>query len=210
MIVSGNIERAQAKYGESIALDTAHVATHRAAELASSLLSFARGRQGTPRRLVVDQFLRNFEPILNGVTHPRAALQRDYADQHLAVMADEAHLQQIMLNLVANARDASPIGGLVHITAGEVDQAYCHLLDHPERAPHVAISVSDQGDGVPPHVATRMWEPFFSGKQLTDRSGTGLGLSTVHGLVHQYGGHVRMESAPGNGTIFTVYLPLAP
>ena len=210
MIVSGNIERAKTKYGESIALDTAQVATHRAAELASSLLSFARGRHGTPRRLMVDQFLRNFEPILNGITHPRAALQRDYADQHLAVMADEAHLQQIMLNLVANARDASPIGGLVHITAREVDQAHCHLLDHPEHRPHVAISVSDEGDGVPAHIASRMWEPFFSGKQLTDRSGTGLGLSTVHGLVHQYNGHVRMESAPGSGTIFTVYLPLVP
>jgi two-component system cell cycle sensor histidine kinase/response regulator CckA len=69
--------------------------------------------------------------------------------------------------------------------------------------------VSDQGDGVPPHIASRIWEPFFSGRELTDRSGTGLGLSTVHGLAHQYGGHVQLETVPGKGTTFTVYLPLA-
>ncbi len=209
MIVSGNIERARSQVGESIALDTAQVASQRAAELATSLLSFARGRQGSPRRLHIDQFLRNFEPILHGVTHPRAALDREYADQQLAVVADESHLQQIVLNLVTNARDASPVGGTVRVAARLADRAYCHLLDQPQYAPHVAISVSDQGDGVPPHIASRIWEPFFSGRELTDRSGTGLGLSTVHGLAHQYGGHVQMETAPGQGTTFTVYLPLA-
>jgi PAS domain S-box-containing protein len=209
MIVSGNIERARGQVGESIALDTAQVASQRAAELATSLLSFARGRQGSPRRLHIDQFLRNFEPILHGVTHPRAALDREYADQQLVVVADESHLQQIVLNLVTNARDASPAGGTVRVAARLADRAYCHLLDQPPRAPHVAISVSDQGDGVPPHIASRIWEPFFSGRELTDRSGTGLGLSTVHGLAHQYGGHVQLETVPGKGTTFTVYLPLA-
>ncbi|MFZ4719234.1 MAG: ATP-binding protein [Ilumatobacteraceae bacterium] len=217
MIVGGNIDRARHQLTNGsivergpIVLETAAVATQRAADLAHSLLAFARGRHGAPEVIRVDRLLRNFEPILRGIVHPRADLVRPYANEDWCVHADTAHLQQIVMNLVTNARDVSPPGSTVLLQVALSDGARCHLLDDPADTQHVAISVTDQGPGVPDDIATRIWEPFFSAKPLTNEAGSGLGLSTVHGLAHQHGGHVHLENHPGGGCTFTVYLPLVP
>ena len=209
MIVGGNLDRVRRQLQiDSIPLDTATVATQRAADLAHSLLAFARGRHGDIRPISVESMLRNFEPILRGVLRTDAVIDRQHTDVDARVLIDITHLQQILLNLVTNARDAGPPGGVITLSAALVDHASCHLLDEPAHTPHVAISVTDEGPGVPPEVATRMWEPFFSNKPLTSDSGSGLGLSTVHGLVHQHGGHVAVRTGPAGGATFTVYLPV--
>lgn|GEM_PF-2530056 len=208
MIVSGNLDRVRRQLGtESIPLDTATVATQRAADLAHSLLAFARGRHGDIKPLAIGPMLKNFEPILRGVVRTDAVLERRHSVDDAHVLIDITHLQQMLLNLVTNARDAAPHGGTITLATELVDRAECHLLDQPAATPHVAISVTDQGPGIPPEIANRIWEPFFSSKQLSNESGSGLGLSTVHGLVHQHGGHVAVRTGP-DGTTFTLYLPV--
>ena len=211
MIVAGNIERASKQLGsDNMALSTALVATQRAAELASNLLGFAKGRPGEPRWVDPQRVLHAFEPILRGVLFPRAELRVEVERDLPEVWADAAHIEQILLNLVTNARDAIDDGGSVTVSMRRVDGARCHLLDSPGTGPYVAIAVADTGKGVPPALVNKIWEPFFSGKQATEDSGTGLGLSTVHGLAHQHGGHVDLVSRAGEGTTVTVYLPLSP
>jgi len=211
MIVTGNIERAAKQLGtDNMALSTAHVAAKRAAELASNLLGFAKGRPANPAWVDPAKVLQAFEPILRGVLFPHAELRLEVEAGLPSVWADGAHIEQILLNLVTNARDAMGEGGVATVSLRRVEGARCHLLDGPGHGPHVAISVADTGNGVPEALVNRIWEPFFSGKKATEDSGTGLGLSTVHGLAHQHGGHVDLVTRPGEGTTVTVYLPLSP
>lgn len=210
MIVTGSIDRARRQVGESLPLDTAAAAAGRAAALAGSLLGFARGRPGAPERLTVGPLFRSLGPILRGVTHPRVALVIEVDDPDAQVLADRTHVEQVVLNLVTNARDAAPSGSRVHVRVQVVERADCHLMDDPAPGRYVAITVTDHGGGVPPAIASRIWEPFFSGKPATDESGTGLGLATVHGTVHQYDGHVHLDSPAGGPTTFSVYFPLCP
>ncbi len=208
MIVDGNLERAQRQYGhESLALSTAHAATRRAAELAGSLLGFARGRPGSPAWVDVAELIRQFEPIMNGALFPNAQLRVEVEPDLPRIWADRAQVEQMLLNLVTNARDAVATRGQVTLRARSAPQARCHLLDSPARQPHLALAVTDNGTGMTASVLAKAWEPFFSSKTATDQSGTGLGLSTVHGLAHQHGGHVDIESTVGVGTTVTIYLP---
>ena len=209
MIVAGNLDRAQRQLGhDSLALNTAYAATTRAAELAGSLLGFARGRPGTPGWVAMSDLVQHFEPIMNGALFPKANLHVDIEPDLPSVWADRAQVEQMLLNLVTNARDAIDDRGRVTLKVTKVDRARCHLLDQPATAPHLAIAVSDTGSGMTPDVLTKVWEPFFSSKSPTEHSGTGLGLSTVHGLAHQHGGHVAIDTAVGEGTTVTIYLPL--
>jgi CheY-like chemotaxis protein len=124
-------------------------------------------------------------------------------------MIDPAQLDNALLNVCLNARDAMPQGGTLSIEAQQrtLDEAYCRL--HAEVAPgsYVAISVSDTGTGIAPEDLPHVFEPFFSTKP--DGKGTGLGLAMVYGFVKQSGGHVAIYSEPGLGTTVTVYLPVA-
>lgn len=211
MIVAGNIERAARQFGpDNMALSTALVATQRAAELASNLLGFAKGRPGSPTWVRLDEVLRAFEPILRGVLFPRSELRLEVERDLPSVWTDPAHVEQILLNLVTNARDAMEAGGVATVRIARVDHARCHLIDDPAPGPYIAMSVSDNGSGVPQHLIDQIWEPFFSGKKATEDSGTGLGLSTVHGLAHQHGGHAELVSRLGEGTTVTAYLPVSP
>ena len=209
MIVAGNLDRAQRQLGhESLALNTAYAATTRAAELAGSLLGFARGRPGTPAWVALSDLVRQFEPIMNGALFPRAQLHIDIEPDLPLVWADRAQIEQMLLNLVTNARDAMGDRGQVTLKVSTADRARCHLLDQPAKAPHLAISVTDNGSGMTPEILGKVWEPFFSSKSPTEHSGTGLGLSTVHGLAHQHGGHVVIDTKAGEGTTVTIFLPL--
>lgn len=119
--------------------------------------------------------------------------------------ADPGQLEQVLLNLVVNARDAMPRGGQLLVETKSLGVAEVSGLAEAEPVPYVAIVVTDTGTGMPPSVKDRMFEPFFTTKE--QGKGTGLGLSTVYGSVKQSGGFVMVESEPGVGSSFSIYLP---
>ena len=123
------------------------------------------------------------------------------------VAIDRAHLEQVVLNLVTNARDAMPAGGTVHVAVRALAAAEAARLGSPLGAGRQALlEVQDQGAGIAPEVRVRIFEPFFTTKARGQ--GTGLGLATVHGIVGQSGGHIAIDSAPGQGATFRVFLPI--
>jgi CheY-like chemotaxis protein/two-component sensor histidine kinase len=125
------------------------------------------------------------------------------------IQADTGQIEQVILNLVINARDATPKGGRITITLDELtpDQERVPVLAGGQPRTHVRLTVSDTGYGMDPETKARIFEPFFTTKELG--KGTGLGLATVYGIVQQTGGHIVVESEPGLGTRFEVYFPRA-
>jgi len=123
------------------------------------------------------------------------------------VLADPTQLRQVVLNLCINARDAMPQGGTVSVTAENVvvDEALARSIPAGRAGGHLCISVSDTGTGMTPAVMEKIFDPFFTTKE--PGKGTGLGLSTVRGIVKGHGGFIRLESEPGRGTTFHLYLP---
>ena len=179
----------------------------RAAALARQLLAFGRKQVLQPRVLDLNGVMRGMEPMLRRLLGENIRLETRLAETVL-LNADLGQLEQVILNLVVNARDAMPLGGrlLVETSEAELSPAAAGAAGLPP-GPYVRLVVEDTGTGMPPEVMERLFEPFFTPKELG--KGTGLGLATVHGIVHQSGGHVRVESEPGKGTRFTILLPRA-
>ena len=184
-------------------------ATERATRLTKQLLAFGR-REITQTRVVslnhvvgdVEEVLRR---TLGGHIHLITHLDRDLWPVH----ADPGQVEQILLNLAINARDAMPGGGTLSIDTGNTELDADDVADCTELAPgrYVRIRISDTGTGMPPEVAERAFEPFFTTKP--QGAGTGLGLATVYGIATAAGGHVRLYSEPGIGTTVTIVLPAA-
>jgi PAS domain S-box-containing protein len=180
----------------------------RSAELTHQLLAFSRRQILAPRVLDLNAVVAEAETMLHRVIGEDVHLTTDLAAGLWAVKADPGQIQQVLMNLAVNARDAMPQGGQLRIETRnlELDEDYSRLHQDAGSGPHVMLSVSDSGSGMAQEVRARLFEPFFTTK--APGKGTGLGLATVYGIVRQSGGHVEVETHLGMGTAIRVCLPV--
>jgi PAS domain S-box-containing protein len=183
-------------------------AADRAADLTRHLLAVGRRQVVQPRPISVAETLSDLESLLHHSLRENVELRIDLADDLPSILSDESQVEQVILNLVVNARDAmAERGGVVDVSATTVTVTGAEEGISPQLAAgsYVAVAVADTGTGIPEGILPHVFEPFFTTKE--DGVGTGLGLSTVYGIVVQSGGAVDVRSQVGLGTTFTVYLP---
>jgi PAS domain S-box-containing protein len=180
-------------------------ASNRASTLTSQLLAFGRKQMLQPKFVNVNNLLTNMEALLRPVMGGHIHIKTDLGNDLPCVKADPNQLEQVLLNLAANARDAMPEGGEFRIQTILVDRKADGGV---ERGPFICIQVSDTGFGMDQDVLEHAFEPFFTTKGVG--KGTGLGLSTVYGIVQQNHGTIHVSSTPGRGTTFEILLPVAP
>jgi PAS domain S-box-containing protein len=184
-----------------------HKAAARGALLTRQLLTFSRKEVVAPNAFDVNLIVAEMENMLRRLIGEQITLTIRLADVPLRARCDRGQLEQVLLNLAVNARDAMPDGGPVSIAVAAADVEEGAEAGHPgaRPGPHVTLSVRDEGCGMDEHTLAHLFEPFFTTKSAG--KGTGLGLSTVYGIVQRAGGHIRVASAPSQGSTFTVYLP---
>jgi signal transduction histidine kinase len=182
-------------------------ASARAAELTRGLLAISRRQPLQPRPVDLRRVVALTEHFLRRIIGEDVALRTRLPGVPLVVLADAPQIQQVLLNLATNARDAMPGGGTLEIAAEPCGPEAAPARAQAAAAGYARLTVSDTGTGIPPEHLDRVFEPFFTTKP-TGR-GTGLGLSIVHGIVGQHGGHIRADSRPGGGTRFEILLPLS-
>jgi PAS domain S-box-containing protein len=228
MILSLNVEQARREKLTAevdYCLEQMAVAIGRAAKVTSQLLSFARRQPAQVRTINLDDELTGTLALLQRVLGEHITVKRTPAQTPLWVDADVGGLEQVLMNLCINARDAMPRGGTLTVAtervtfskASDSGEFSATLLGSAPRASTLegpipegrfaCLRVSDTGQGIPPAVLSRVFEPFFTTKETG--KGTGLGLASVYGIVKQLGGWVAVESTEGRGTDFRVYLPLS-
>ena len=180
----------------------------RAAALTSQLLAFSRRQILQPKAVDLNQLVRNIEPMLRRLINEDIQMITALASGLVTVKVDPGQIDQVLVNLVVNARDAMPQGGrlLIETANIELEAAAGKPMSMPAGS-YVTLAIKDTGTGMTPEVQARIFEPFFTTKQ--PGKGTGLGLPTVFGIVKQSSGHVLVSSEPGRGTTFTLYFPLA-
>lgn len=179
----------------------------RAAALTRQLLAFSRKQMLQPQVLDLSEVVRNIEKMLARVVGENVELHVVAPHKVAHVKVDPSQIEQVIMNLVINARDAMPKGGRVSLKTRDVELGEAFQREHSEVRPgrYVMLSVSDNGQGMEAETLARVFEPFFTTKEKG--KGTGLGLSTVYGIIKQSGGYIYGESKPGQGTTFTIYLP---
>jgi len=183
-------------------------ASERAAGLTRQLLAFGRKQIFNPRPLDLNRIVGKMTDLLARLLGEDIALQINFSSVPAVIEADVSMIEQILLNLSVNSRDAMPKGGQLAIRIGvrEVDESHTRQIADARPGKFVRMSHSDTGDGIPPQNLARIFEPFFTTKELG--KGTGLGLATVFGIVKQHNGWIEVESELGHGTTFHVYFPV--
>ncbi|HYD53837.1 MAG TPA: PAS domain S-box protein, partial [Gemmatimonadaceae bacterium] len=182
-------------------------AAQRASDLTRQLLAFSRKQILQPRTVDLTTTVVDLQRMLGRLIGEDIRIDLVLAPELRAVRADPGQLEQVLVNLAVNARDAMPRGGTLTIETANVRTTRVRSV-HDEEMPageYVRLSVQDSGVGMPPEVAARVFEPFYTTKGAGE--GTGLGLSTVYGIVKQSGGYVVLRTAPARGTAFIIYLP---
>ena len=198
-VVLGNVDmmarKAEDEDRRARRIDAIRQAAERGRDLTRQLLAFSRRQHLSPVTLDINALIRDFAPLMHQAVGEAVTLDLTLADELLCAHVDPTQLETALLNLAVNARDAMPDGGVLSVrTSREA---------HGDR--RVEIAVSDTGVGMSPEVRERVFEPFFTTKEVG--KGSGLGLSQVYGFVRQSNGEVRLESAPGRGTVFHLMLP---
>jgi len=192
-------------------LEQAHIAAQRARDLIAQMLAFARRQRGERRTVALAPVVRQAVQLLRATLPSTIELDADAPESVQAVQADAVQLEQVMFNLCINARDAIVGSGRIRVRLRERQAAgwHCASCRMPLNAgTWVELSVADDGCGIAPDVLERMFDPFYSTKEVG--RGSGMGLAMVHGIVHEHGGHVRVDTRPGEGSTFAVLLPPAP
>ncbi len=182
-------------------------ATERAANLTRQLLTFSRHHVARPVDLYLSETIASMTRLLRRVLGEDVALETRYAPALPLVHADPGMLEQVVMNLAINARDAMPTGGRLMMMLSQVAIGPERAALHPGASPglHLCLTVEDTGKGIPPEALPRIFEPFFTTKEVG--KGTGLGLATVFGIIGQHHGWIEVESTVGAGTTFWIFLP---
>jgi signal transduction histidine kinase len=181
----------------------------RAAALTRQLLAFSRKGAGETKAVDINAVVRGLESMLRRLLAANIEIRFTLAPDLASALADAGQVEQVLLNLAVNGRDAMPQGGKLTIETANVELDAGYVQGHPEvkAGPYVMLAVSDTGVGMDSPTQARIFQPFFTTKG--PGKGTGLGLSTVDTIVRQHGGHVWLYSEPGHGSVFKVYLPQA-
>jgi two-component system cell cycle sensor histidine kinase/response regulator CckA len=182
-------------------------AAQRAAALTRQLLAFSRQQVLAVAPLDITTVVRNVEGMLRRLLGEKIIITTALDDDLDPVMADLTQLEQVLVNLSVNARDAMPEGGVLTLAARNINLDAGFAAAHPgaNAGSYVSLSVTDTGAGISPETQERIFEPFFTTKERG--RGTGLGLAAVHGIVTRLSGHIDVDSEPGRGSTFTIYLP---
>jgi PAS domain S-box-containing protein len=188
-------------------IEQIHAAGERARDLTRQLLAFARKQVIAPVSLDLNAVVRGSEKLLHRVLGEDVHLMVKAETGLWATLCDAGQIEQVLVNLAVNARDAMPGGGALTIETRNVEAEDAEAVSDPDRRPGrwVRLTVRDTGLGMSPEAKAHLFEPFFTTKE--HGKGTGLGLATVHGIVAQSGGHLHVESEPGRGTTFHICLP---
>jgi PAS domain S-box-containing protein len=203
---SGTVERGR---WESVIADIGQIelAAQKATRLTHQLLSFARRDVARPEVVGLNDVIQEVQRLLNRTIGEHVELVTNLGHELWPILADPGQMEQVLVNLAVNARDAMPLGGTLILETENLDVDEGYAATRPEVSPgrYVSLRVSDTGEGMPSEVLERAFEPFYTTK--ADGEGTGLGLATVYGIVRQHGGYAQIYSEVGIGTTFTALLP---
>ncbi|HXD87472.1 MAG TPA: ATP-binding protein [Urbifossiella sp.] len=210
-VILGNLELVRGGVDGADADDllaSAETAARQAADLTRQMLGFARRQPLQPTVVDVNELVLEQLSLLRRTIDPRIAIEFEPDPDVNPVLADAVQVQQILMNLCLNARDAMPEGGTIAIEAWNAEVPPGAHIDGPGAEGYICLSVADSGQGMSDEVRAKVFEPFFTTKEIG--RGTGLGLSMVYGVAKAHGGWVECHSVPGSGSRFDVYLPYAP
>ncbi|MGO9377341.1 MAG: PAS domain S-box protein [Dissulfurispiraceae bacterium] len=182
----------------------------RAAQLTHSLLAFSRNQLMTVKTVDLVALISKLKQMLARIIGEDIEFRTEFRQDSMSIMADSGQIEQVIMNLATNARDAMPKGGTLTIVTdlAEVDEATCEAHDCEMPGKYVVITVSDTGMGISREIQKRIFDPFFTTKDTG--KGTGLGLSMAYGIIRQHKGFINVDSEQGNGTTFRIYLPAIP
>ena len=212
-VISGYTEALLEQADPASAAELAEIAAAatRATTLTRQLLAFSRRQVLQPQVIDLNAIVNGMTPMLSRLIGADIELAAPLDPELDPVLADPGQIEQVLLNLVVNARDAMPSGGRLTIETGNVELDDAYIEQHPEasRGRHAMLAVTDTGTGMAPGIIAQVFEPFFTTKPVGSGTGLGLGLglSTVYGIAKQSGGSIWIYSEPGKGSSFKVYLP---
>ncbi|HHT9147227.1 MAG TPA: PAS domain S-box protein, partial [Candidatus Wunengus sp. YC61] len=180
----------------------------KAAHLTQGLLAFSRKQISSPRPVYLNEIIKGVKSLLVRVMREDIEIKATLTDKECVLLADVGQMEQVLMNLATNARDAMPKGGVLSIITDivEVDNEFIKAHGYGEVGRYALVSVSDTGEGMDEKTKEKIFEPFFTTKELG--KGTGLGLAIVYGIIKQHNGYINVYSEPGKGTTFRIYLPL--
>jgi PAS domain S-box-containing protein len=209
-VMSGSLDRMKARRDDEAVFERYHAAAtasvERGAKLTTQLLAFARRTRLEPKGVDLSQLINSFGELLDTSVGAKVNLHLNLQRRLPQVKLDPIHLEMALLNIVVNARDASPDGGSITVTTKVVHLDGNAVARHLEPGDYIMVCVTDEGVGMPPHIIARATEPFFTTKAAGQ--GTGLGLAMAHGFVQQSGGRLEIESEPGRGTTIRMLFPV--